>query len=149
MISTSDRDAEFRAVTGFQGRNIILFDGVCNLCVGSVQFVLKRDTRNHFLFASMQSRSGQEILRRFDLSADVVDSFVLIENGRVYHRSTAALRVARKLRGLWPLLYVFIIVPRTVRDTIYNWIARNRYRWFGKKDECWLPTPDLKERFID
>ncbi len=149
MSSTSDRDAEFRTVTGFRGKNIILFDGVCNLCVGSVQFVSKRDTRNHFLFASMQSRAGQEMLHHFDLSADVFNSFVLIENGRAYHRSTAALRVAKNLRGLWPMLYIFVIVPRTVRDTIYDWIARNRYRWFGKNAECWLPTPELKERFID
>ncbi|MBX2991461.1 MAG: thiol-disulfide oxidoreductase DCC family protein [Bacteroidetes bacterium] len=136
-------------MTGFQGKNIILFDGVCNLCVGSVQFVLKRDTRNLFLFASMQSRSGQEMLRHFNLSADVFNSFLLIESGRVYHRSTAALRVVKNLGGAWPLLFCLFPVPRVVRDGVYDWIARNRYRWFGRKDECWLPTPELKNRFLD
>ncbi len=128
---------------------IILFDGVCNLCNGMVQFVIKNDAKKRFQFASLQSISGQEILQKFQLSTDVFDSFILLENGRLFTKSTAALRVVKRLKGLWLLLYSFIIVPKFIRDAVYNLIAKNRYKWFGKQETCWVPTPTLKERFLN
>ena len=127
---------------------IVLFDGVCNLCSGSVQFILKRDKNNLFQFASLQSKPGQEYLKKFNLPADTFNSFVLVEGDNIYTRSTAALRIARNLKG-WKWLYGFRIVPKFIRDAVYNLIAKNRYRWFGKKDECWIPTPELKSRFLE
>lgn len=124
---------------------IVLFDGVCNLCNGAVQFIIARDKHQGFRFASLQSAFGQQ----YQQQVGEVDSILLVEEGQVYQKSTAALRIARKLNGLWPILFVFIIIPPFLRDFIYDIIARNRYRWFGKKESCWLPTPDLKTRFID
>ena len=129
--------------------SIILFDGVCNLCNGAVQFVIKRDNKNRFLFASLQSQEGIEILKEYNLSSHKMNSFFLVDNGKVYERSTAALKVLNKLKGLWPLFYIFIIVPKFVRDGVYNWIAKNRYQWFGRKDECMIPTPELKAKFLN
>ena len=128
---------------------IILFDGICNHCNSSVQFILKRDKKNQFLFASLQGRTGQEYLRKFNLPADTFNSFLLVEDDHYYTRSTSALRIARALSGGWPLLYAFIIVPRFIRDAVYNLIAKNRYKWFGKQETCWVPTPDLKAKFLD
>ncbi|HSB91612.1 MAG TPA: DCC1-like thiol-disulfide oxidoreductase family protein [Flavitalea sp.] len=128
---------------------IILFDGVCNLCQGSVQFVLKHDTRRQFLFASLQSPVAIKLLGKFKTNSALPDSFVLIENGILFTRSTAALRVCRRLNSALPLLYAFIIIPKFVRDAVYNLIARNRYKWFGKSNECWLPTRELSARFLD
>ena len=129
--------------------SIILFDGVCNLCNGAVQFVIKRDNKNRFLFASLQSQEGIEILKEYNLPLNEVNSFFLIENGKVYDKSTAALRVLKKLKGLWRLFYIFIIVPKFIGDGVYNWIAKNRYQWFGRKDECMIPTPELKAKFLN
>jgi predicted DCC family thiol-disulfide oxidoreductase YuxK len=128
---------------------VILFDGVCNLCNRSVQFIIKRDTKKKFLFASLQGKTGGEILKKFDLPVNDFNSFILAEGDRIYTRSTAALRIARQLSGGWKLLYGFMIIPAFIRNAVYNWIARNRYKWFGKKDECMIPTPELKERFLD
>ncbi|HET6993521.1 MAG TPA: thiol-disulfide oxidoreductase DCC family protein [Chitinophagaceae bacterium] len=128
---------------------VILFDGVCNLCNRAVQFIIKRDKKKQFLFASLQGKTGTELLRRFDLPADQFNSFVLIEKGKAYTRSTATLRVAKKLSGGWSFLYGLIIVPPFLRDPVYNLIAKRRYQWFGKRDECMIPTPELKERFLD
>jgi predicted DCC family thiol-disulfide oxidoreductase YuxK len=128
---------------------IILFDGVCNLCNSSVQFILRRDKAGRFLFASLQSRVGQQYLQKFGLPADELHSFILIENGKAYSRSSAALRVLRQLGGGWKLFYVFRILPAFIRDGVYNLIARHRYQWFGKRESCWLPTPELKSRFLD
>jgi len=127
---------------------IILFDGVCNLCNGAVQFVIKRDPDGKFLFASLQSEEGKKLLQQFQLPQEDFSSFVLIEDDKIYTRSTGALKVAKQLKGAIKLLYAFIIVPKFIRDAVYNWIARNRYKWFGKKNECMLPTPELKERFL-
>ena len=127
---------------------VILFDGICNLCSGTVQFILKRDQEKKFLFASLQSAYGQDLLKQFDLPGDIFNSFILFDNGKVLTRSTAALKIFSQLRG-WKWVKVFRAVPKFIRDTVYNLIARNRYRWFGKKKECWLPTPDLKARFLD
>ena len=128
---------------------IILFDGVCNLCHRSVQFVLPRDKKGVFRFASLQSPVGQALLKKYGLSDGQTDSFVLVEMGRVYTRSSAALRVVKKLKGLWPLLTVTWIVPRPLRDRVYDYVARHRYQWFGKEESCWLPTPEWKGRFLD
>jgi predicted DCC family thiol-disulfide oxidoreductase YuxK len=128
-------------------QSVILFDGLCNLCNGAVQFVIKRDKKNSFHFASLQSDYAAEKMIQFDIKPAQLESIILLEDGKLYKRSTAALRVARKLNGLWPLLYGFIIVPRFIRDAVYNYIAKNRYKWFGKQESCWVPTPALKRRF--
>ncbi len=128
---------------------IVLFDGVCNLCNVAVRFIIKRDKKNLFKFTSLQSAFGQSVLQKFHLSDEPLNSFILFENGKVYKRSTAALMVAKQLSGGWPLLYAFMIVPRFIRDAVYNTIANNRYKWFGKKDECWIPTPALQSKFIE
>jgi predicted DCC family thiol-disulfide oxidoreductase YuxK len=128
---------------------IILFDGVCNLCNKSVQFIIKRDKKGLFRLASLQGNAGQALLQQYNLPNDTLYSFVLIENGKVYTRSTAALRVLRKLGGGWKLLYGLVILPPFIRNAIYNWIARNRYKWYGKREECMVPTPELKSRFLD
>lgn len=130
-------------------QKVVLFDGVCNLCSSSVQFILKRDKKNQFLFGSLQGQYGQATLQKYHLPPDEFNSFMLIENDQLYTRSTGALRMLKHLGGAWSLLYAFIIVPRFIRDAVYNWIARNRYRWFGKKNECWLPRPEWKARFLD
>ena len=127
---------------------IILFDGVCNLCNGAVNFVIRRDKKGQIKFAPLQSAVGMEIMAAYGLEPGVMETFLFIENGKVYNRSTAALRVCRHLKGLWPLCYGAIIVPRFIRDGIYKWIARNRYKWFGQKDQCMIPTPDVKARFL-
>jgi len=130
-------------------QSIILFDGVCNLCNAAVQFVIKRDRKNQFLFASLQSETGKLLLKQFNLDKNEMNSIILIENEKAYQRSTAALKVAKKLDGLWFLLYAFIIVPKFIRDGVYNLISKNRYSWFGRKDECMIPTPELKAKFLN
>lgn len=128
---------------------VILFDGVCNLCNSSVQFIIRHDPRARFRFAALQSGFGQQQLSLHDFSTEKLVSVVLLMHGRVYNKSRAALEIARRLSGLWPIIYVFIIVPPFIRNFIYDWISRNRYRWFGKRDECMIPTPELKARFIN
>lgn len=128
---------------------LILFDGVCNLCSGSVQFIIRRDPQRLFRFASLQSELGQSFLKQAQLPPVELQTLLLVENGKIYKRSTAALRIARRLRGAWKLLYGLIIIPPFIRNFIYNWVARNRYRWFGKKESCWIPTPELRELFLD
>lgn len=127
---------------------VILFDGVCNLCRGSVQFILKRDKGKKFLFASLQSNYGQELLKQFNLPVDTFNSFILFEDGKLFTRSTAALKMFSQLDG-WKWVKILSIVPKFLRDAVYNLIAKNRYKWFGKKEECWVPTPDLKSRFLE
>lgn len=128
---------------------IILFDGVCNLCSSSVQFIINRDTRNRYRFASLQSDIGKKLLNKFALPEDALYSIILVRGDSFLERSDAALEIARNLSGAWPLFYIFKIVPKFLRDPVYNWISRNRYTWFGKKDACWLPTPELSKRFVD
>ncbi|MFT3701058.1 MAG: thiol-disulfide oxidoreductase DCC family protein [Agriterribacter sp.] len=128
---------------------MLLFDGVCNLCNNTVQYIIRNDKKNRFHFASLQGTTGQELLRKFNLPDNVFNSFVLVEEDNIYTKSTGALKVFRKLGGLWSLLYVFIIVPRFIRDGVYNWVAKNRYRWFGKADHCMVPTPELRAKFLD
>ena len=128
---------------------IILFDGVCNFCNSAVNFTLKRNTKAEIRFAPMQSEAGQKLLQQYNLPADDMESFVFIENGVAYKQSTAALKVCRHLRGLWPICYVFMIVPKFIRDGIYNWIAKNRYKWFGVQQACMIPTPEVRARFLN
>jgi predicted DCC family thiol-disulfide oxidoreductase YuxK len=127
---------------------IILFDGECNLCDGTVQFILRHDAQKRFRFAALQSTAAQRLAPEDTQTEGERRSVVLIEGGKIYRKSTAALRIARHLDGLLPLLYAFIIVPRPIRDAVYSVIARNRYRWFGKKDACLLPTGELRQRFL-
>ncbi len=127
---------------------IILFDGVCNLCNASVQFILKRDSKAHFRFASLQSEFGKQQLLLYEIDASKCDSVIYIYKDRAFIKSTAALQIAKKLGGGWPLLYGLIIIPRFIRDWVYGFIAKNRYRWFGKKDSCMIPSPELKSRFL-
>ncbi len=128
--------------------NIILFDGVCNLCNASVLFVIERDKKNVFQFASLQSSFGQQVLKKHQLSSSDFDSMILLQDGTIHQRSDAALRIAKELSGAWKLLYGFIIVPRFIRNGVYNFVARNRYKWFGKQEACMIPTPELKAKFF-
>ncbi|MEM9918660.1 MAG: thiol-disulfide oxidoreductase DCC family protein [Bacteroidota bacterium] len=128
---------------------ILLFDGVCNLCNSSVQFLIERDPEKRFRYASLQSDVGQSLLKHHQLPTKELSSVVLIENGKAYTHSDAPLRASRHMTGLWPALSVFRIFPRFLRDAVYNWIARNRYKWFGKQESCWLPRPELKQLFLD
>ncbi|MEN0050827.1 MAG: thiol-disulfide oxidoreductase DCC family protein [Bacteroidota bacterium] len=127
---------------------ILLFDGVCNLCNGFVQFVIKIDPEGVFQFASLQSETGQQLLKKHNLPSKELKSVVLIHQNIAYTHSDAPLEAARLLGGFWQLFYAFKVLPLGLRNAIYNWIARNRYRWFGKQESCWLPTPELKERFV-
>lgn len=127
---------------------ILLFDGYCNLCAGSVQFILQRDPKGYFSFLSLQDEKTDALFEVLQQPKPETDSVVLIEQGQVYTRSTAALRITQHLRRGWPLLQVFWIVPRVIRDKVYDWVARNRYAWFGRKESCWLPQPEWKERFL-
>lgn len=126
---------------------IILFDGVCNLCEYSVRFILKRDKLQQCYFIPLQSELAKSLIAESGYTIDSTRSMILIESGKWYFRSTAALRIARKLSGAWPLLYVFILIPAFIRDWVYNWIAGNRYHWWGKSASCWLPAEEWKKRF--
>ena len=127
---------------------IILFDGVCNFCNGAISFVLKQDKKGVFLFAPLQSEAGQKLLQQYKLPTKEFDSFVLIDNGQVYTKSAASLRVMNKLPWYWKETQVLKIIPATFRDAIYDFIARNRYKWFGKKKQCMVPTPEIRSRFL-
>jgi predicted DCC family thiol-disulfide oxidoreductase YuxK len=127
---------------------IILFDGVCNFCNGSVNFIIERDPEGYFKFAPLQSEIGEQLLRENGVDKAETDSVVLIEDGKVYTHSTAALRVARKLSGGWRWFYHLIYVPRFIRDAAYKLFAKYRYKLFGKKDECMLPSPEIRARFL-
>lgn len=134
---------------------VILFDGVCNLCNGFVNFIIDRDPDGYFKFAALQSKEAQALLdgRGEDVRADadggLLRSVVLIEGHQVYRKSTAALHVARRLTGLWPLFFALIVVPRPLRDAVYDAVAARRYDWFGQREQCRVPTPDLQSRFLE
>ena len=131
------------------GRPVILFDGVCNLCTGSVRFVIERDSRKQFRFASLQSPVAEKLLGPQRNEADRLESVVLVVGARIYRKSSAALLIVRRLDGLWPLLSVLLAIPRPLRDAVYDWIGRRRYRMFGKRAACWKPQPELADRFLD
>lgn len=127
---------------------ILLFDGECNLCNGTVQFVIKRDKKANIKFASLQSEVGKQIMQQFNIPSEYIDSIILLERGNVYYKSTAALRLSKKMDDLWPLCFTLIIIPAFIRNIIYDFIARNRIKWFGKADTCWVMTPEFKNRFL-
>lgn len=126
---------------------LVLFDGVCNFCNGAVNFIIRHDDEKKFKFAPLQSEIGQEMRAKYAI-ADDVDSIILIENDKAYMHSTAGLRVAKGLSGIWSLGYIFIMVPAFIRDFGYRLFAKNRYRLFGRQEACMLPTPDVRERFL-
>jgi predicted DCC family thiol-disulfide oxidoreductase YuxK len=131
---------------------VVLFDGVCNLCTWAVQFIIKHDPEGYFRFASLQSEYAQSLLRAHGVNITLDgrdDTVALIEDGRVYTHSDAGLRIARHLTGPVRLAAVLIVLPRFVRDAVYRLIARSRYHVFGRQDVCWMPTPELKARFLD
>ena len=128
---------------------LVLFDGVCNLCNGFVQFAVARDPEARFRFGALQSDAARRLVEGLRFPGPLPDSIVLVEDGHAYVKSTAALRIARRLRAPWPLAYGLIVVPRAWRDRLYDLVARRRYRWFGRRDTCMVPTPELRSRFID
>jgi predicted DCC family thiol-disulfide oxidoreductase YuxK len=128
---------------------VILFDGVCNLCSGFVQFVLPRDAEGKYRFASLQSDVGQALLTEHDLPRDDLESVVLIEDGESYVKSSAIIRIATGLGGGYRLLSPFRYVPRSIRDRVYDFVADHRYQWFGKKDRCMVPSGDVQSRFLE
>lgn len=128
---------------------MVLFDGFCNLCSGTVRFAIARDRKKILRFAPLQSAAGQRLLKEHGRASGEIQSIVFIQNGKVYTRSGAALRFFGRLGGPWTLLPIFLVVPAFIRDAVYDRIARNRYRWYGKKEACWVPAPDLKSRFLE
>lgn len=130
-------------------KKLILFDGVCNLCNNSVQYVIKRDQKNTYLFAPLQSKVGQQIIEQFQIDTVKTDSILLYTNGKLYSKSTAALKVAATLGFPTNILSIFIVIPAFIRNWVYDFIAKNRYKWYGKKEACMIPTPELKSKFID
>ncbi len=147
--TTAMADSE---AAGARGLTIVLFDGLCNLCTGSVRFLLRRDRHRRLRFAALQSPAGQALLGRYGLAQNVTrerpETIVVIESGRARVRSVAALHLARRLPWPWPLLAVFVVVPRPLRDALYAFIARHRYRWFGRTESCMVPTGETAERFL-
>lgn len=129
--------------------SILLFDGHCSLCNAAVDFVLKRNTKKKLLLASIQGPAGQRVLKMYQLPPSYLDTLVLVEQGKVYLGSTAALRVARLLGGGWPLFYSLIIIPKGLRDRIYQWIGKHRYQWFGRRASCRIPTAKEKSHFLN
>lgn len=127
---------------------IILFDGICNFCNSAINFTIKRDKKKQIKFAPLQSEAGQKLLKEYKLPVNEFESFVFIVNNKVFTKSTAALTVCKYLKGAWPLCYSFILVPGFIRNAVYDLVARNRYKWFGSKDTCMIPTPDIRARFL-
>ncbi|MDY7393813.1 thiol-disulfide oxidoreductase DCC family protein [Aureibaculum sp. 2210JD6-5] len=132
-----------------ENKSIVLFDGVCNLCNNVVQFIIEHDKNKHFLFASLQSDAAQDILLHFNKKNSDFDSVVLIENEKIFEKSSATLKIAKRLSGIWKYSYALIIIPKFIRDFFYTIISQNRYKWFGKKEDCMMPTAALKARFLD
>lgn len=130
-------------------KKLILFDGVCNLCNSSVQFVIKKDKKNIYLFAPLQGIIGQQIIKVFNIDTKKTDSILLYTNNKLYSKSTAALKVAATLGFPTNILSVFIIIPTFIRNWVYDFIAKNRYKWYGKKEACMIPTPELKAKFLE
>lgn len=147
MRTSSECSGKIDSMGGENMSGIILFDGVCNLCSGLVQFIIKRDPHGYFQFASLQSSLAQKLLMRYGVDLET-DSFVYIENDACYTKSSAALRVCRHLRGLWRCFFAGILLPPVLRDILYDFIAKRRYRWFGKQDSCMLPFPGDQHRFL-
>ncbi|AFL84473.1 hypothetical protein Belba_1886 [Belliella baltica DSM 15883] len=128
--------------------NLVLFDGVCNLCNQAVDFIIRKDKRDKFKVGALQDSEVKEILKDYTIDENYLDSLVLIQGDQVFYKSSAALRIAKDLGGVWQIFYIGILLPEAFRDNIYDWIGRNRYKWFGKKETCRLPTSDEKKKFI-
>ena len=132
-----------------KAHKILLFDGVCNLCNASVLFVIRRDKKKEIKYAAIQSKQGKMLLQQYHIEEAYLGSLIFIEDGKVYLKSTGALRLSKYLKGLWPVLYLFIFVPPFIRNAVYDFVAKNRYQWFGKKETCMVPTVELKSLFLD
>lgn len=133
-----------------KNKKLILFDGVCNLCNASVQYIIKHDKKKLFMFAALQSESGKKITKKFNIDTTKIDSIILYSpENKIDYKSTAALKIAYHLGFPNSLMCIFFILPPFIRNWVYNYIAKNRYKWFGKKKECMLPTPELKSRFLE
>ena len=128
---------------------IVFFDGVCNLCEGSVKFIIKRDKYKKFRFVSFQSETGKKLLKKHHYINEKFDTLVLLKQAKIFTKSTAVLLISKELNGLWKLLSIFIFLPKFIRDPLYLFISNNRYKLFGKKDICWIPKPELKSRFLE
>jgi predicted DCC family thiol-disulfide oxidoreductase YuxK len=135
-------------ITEEEKSGIVLFDGVCNFCNSSVNFIIQHDKKKRYKFAALQSDVGKNISEKFGIDQSKIDSIILVENGNVFVKSSAILRITKHLNYLYPLLFGFIIIPKFIRDGVYDFIARNRYKWFGKKEACMIPNPEIKSRFI-
>lgn len=131
-----------------KNKQIVLFDGVCNFCNFWVNFIIERDVKDSFRFAALQSEKGQELLIKFSLSTRDFDTFILIDRDKFYTQSTAALRISRKLKGIWKVFYLLIIIPKPVRDFVYKIVAKNRYKFFGKREACRVPTEEERRKFL-
>ena len=129
--------------------SVIFFDGVCNLCAASVQFIIKRDHGNRYLFSSLQSDFAMASLPEMHTQGKDYQSLVLKEGDKLKTKSSAVLEVVRHLQGAWPILYILIVIPKPVRDFFYSLVAKNRYNWFGKRNECMIPTAELRNRFVE
>ncbi len=132
-----------------KNHKILLFDGVCNLCNGAINFIIRHDKKDIFRFASLQSDCGKKLLEKYKIDSQKTDSIILIDKGKAFVKSTAALRAASQLNAAYPIIYGLIVVPKFIRDAVYNHIARHRYRWFGKRESCMVPTPEIKAKFLD
>jgi predicted DCC family thiol-disulfide oxidoreductase YuxK len=133
-----------------KNKKIILFDGVCNLCNNAINLIIEHDKKDVFRFASLQSDLGQKLVLERGIDPDILDTIILIEPGIVYYeKSTAALKIAKDLSGGYSFMQYFLFLPKFIRDGVYNLVASNRYKWFGKKDSCMIPTPELKGKFLD
>lgn len=129
-------------------KGVVLFDGVCNFCNSSVNFIIRHDKKDFFRFTPLQSEIGMKISEKYNLDSGNLKSVILVEKGRIYTKTTAALRIAKQLSGGWPLLYAFIIVPAPIRDVVYNIIAKYRYKWWGERESCMIPTPEIRKKFL-
>lgn len=132
-----------------EGYPVVLFDGVCNFCNYWVNFAIKRDRKKKLKFTALQGEPAKKLLLQFHINPTSLSSVILIDNGKVYTQSSAAIRICKYLNGGWKLFYGLMIIPKFIRDFFYNIIARNRYKWYGKREACMVPTPELKERFLD
>jgi len=130
-------------------KRIILFDGVCNLCDATVQFLIKRDKKDIFRFVAIQSDLGQEIIQHIGIDTSKTDSIILYEPGHAYYyKAEAALKIGKELGGIYALLGIFTLLPNAVTNIVYDYVARNRYKWYGKKEACMIPTPEMKAKFL-
>lgn len=139
---------EEERITAIAGKSVVLIDGVCHLCQGLVRFIVPRDPKGSFLFAPLQNELAREMMVANGLTPGQLNTVVVLEDGVCYTESAAVLRIARRLRFPWPVAYIFIIVPRSLRDALYRYVARNRYRWFGRDEQCLVPTPEIRRRFL-